>query len=55
MASKGMHSHTYQRLTIKHDVNVGISMNIMQQRMWMIEARLGSIDEDVNLFRKIEW
>jgi hypothetical protein len=26
----------------------------MQQRMRMIEARLGGIDEDMNLFRKIE-
>jgi hypothetical protein len=50
---KGMHWRTYQRLTIKHDAHVGISLNIMQQRMRMIEARLGGIDEDLNLFRKI--
>jgi len=51
---KGMHLRTYQRLTIKHDAHVGISLNIMQQRMRKIEARLGSIGEDLNLFRKIE-
>ena len=51
---KGMHSHTYQRLTIKHDAHVGISLNIMQQRLRMIEASLGGIGEDLNLFRKIE-
>ena len=51
---KGMHWRTYQRLTIKHDAHVGISLNIMQQRMRMIEARLGGIDEDMNLFRNIE-
>jgi hypothetical protein len=51
---KGMHSRTYQRLTIKHDAHVGISLNIMKQRMRLIEARLGGIDEDMNLFRKIE-
>lgn len=51
---KGMHWRTYQRLTIKHDAHVDISLNIMQQRMRMIEARLGGIDEDLNLFRKIE-
>ncbi len=51
---KGMHSRTYQRLTIKHDAHVGISLNIMQQRMRMIETRLGGIDEDMNLFRNIE-
>jgi hypothetical protein len=50
---KGMHWRTYQRLTIKHDAHVGISLNIMQQRMRLIEARLGGIDEDLNLFRKI--
>ena len=48
-----MHSRTYQRLTIKHDAHVGISLNIMQQRLRMIEASLGGIDEDLNLFRKI--
>jgi hypothetical protein len=42
---KGMHWHTYQRLTIKHDAHVSISMNIMQQRVRMIEARLGGIDD----------
>ncbi len=51
---KGMHWRTYQRLTIKHDAHFGISLNIMQQRMRMIEARLGGMDEDLNLFRKIE-
>lgn len=51
---KGMHSRTYQRLTIQHDAHVGISLNIMQQRMRMIEARLSGIGEDLNLFRKIE-
>ena len=51
---KGMHMRTYQRLTIKHDAHVGISLNIMQQRLRMIEARLGGIGEDLNLFRKIE-
>jgi len=49
---KGMHWRTYQRLTIQHDAHVGISLNMMQQRMRMIEARLGGIDEDMNLFRK---
>jgi hypothetical protein len=51
---KGMHSRTYQRLTIQHDAHVGISLNIMQQRLRMIGARLGGIDEDMNLFRNIE-
>ena len=51
---KGMHSRTYQRLTIKHDAHVGISLNIMQQRMRMIEARFGDIGDDLNLFRKID-
>ena len=51
---KGMHSHIYQRLTIQHDAHVGISLNIMQQQVRMIEARLGDIDEDMNLFRNIE-
>ena len=51
---KGMHSRTYQRLIIKHDAHVGISLNIMQQRMRMIEARFGGIGDDLNLFRKIE-
>ena len=51
---KGMHSRTYQRLTIKHDAHVGISLNMMQQRMRMIEARFGDIGDDLNLFRKIE-
>ena len=51
---KGMHSRTYQRLIIKHDAHVGISLNIMQQQVRMIEARLGDIDEDMNLFRNIE-
>ena len=49
---KGMHWRTYQRLTIKHDAHVDISLNIMQQRMRMIEVRLGGIDEGLNLFRK---
>jgi hypothetical protein len=49
---KGMHWRTYQRLTVKHDAHVGISLNIMQQRLRMIGARLGGIDEDMNLFRK---
>lgn len=51
---KGMHLRTYHRLTIKHDAYVAISLNIMQQRMRMIEARLGGIGEDLNLFRKNE-
>lgn len=51
---KGMHWRTYQRLTIQHDAHVGISLNHMAQRMRLIEARLGGIDEDMNLFRKIE-
>lgn len=52
--AQGMHWRKYQSLTIKHDAHVGISLNIMQQRMRMIEARLGGIGEDMNLFRKIE-
>ena len=51
---KGMHMRTYQRLTIEHDAHVGISLNIMQQQLRMSEASLGGIDEDLNLFRKIE-
>ena len=51
---KGMHSRTYQRLTIAHDAHVGISLNIMQRRLRLIDARLGGIDEGLNLFRKIE-
>ena len=51
---KGMHWRTYQRLTIEHDAHVGISLNIMQQQLRMSEASLGGIDEDLNLFRKIE-
>ena len=51
---KGMHWRTYRRLTIEHDAHVGISLNMMQQRMRMIEARLGGISEDLNLFRKID-
>ena len=51
---KGMHSRTYQRLAIKHDAHVDISLNHMARRMRLIEARLGGIDEDLNLFRKIE-
>ena len=51
---KGMHWRTYHRLIIQHDVYVNISLNIMQQRLLMYEERLGSIDEDMNLFRKIE-
>ena len=42
---KGMHMRTYQRLTIEHDAHVGISLNLMQQRMRMIEARLGGIND----------
>ena len=51
---KGMHWRTYQRLTIQHDAHVDISLNIIQQRMRLIEARLGGIDENLNLFRKNE-
>jgi hypothetical protein len=51
---KGMHWRTYQRLTIRHDAHVSISLNIMQQRLRMIGARLGGIDDDLNLFRNIE-
>jgi hypothetical protein len=51
---KGMHWRTYQRLTIEHDAHVGISLNLMQQWMRMIGTKLGGIDEDLNLFRKIE-
>lgn len=50
---KGMHMRTYQRLTIEHDAHVGISLNYMARRMGLIEARLGGISEDLNLFRKI--
>lgn len=50
---KGMHSRTYQRLTIVHDALVGISLNYMARWMRMIEVRLGGIGEDLNLFRKI--
>jgi len=45
---KGMHSRTYQRLTIKHDAHVSISLNMMQQRMRMIETKLGGIAESVS-------
>ena len=51
---KGMHMRTYQRLTIKHDAHVGISLNHMVRRMRLIEARFGDIGDDLNLFRKIE-
>ncbi|MDP3498152.1 MAG: hypothetical protein Q8R84_10925 [Candidatus Nitrotoga sp.] len=51
---KGMHWRTYQRLTIQHDAYVGISLNQMQQWLQMMEVRLGGIDEEINLFRKIE-
>lgn len=51
---KGMHWRTYQRLTIQHDALVDFSLNYMAQRMRMIEARLGGVGEDLNLFRKIE-
>lgn len=50
---KGMHWSTYQRLTIKHDAFVGVSLAGMAKRFGMIETRLGGIDEDLNLFRKI--
>ena len=52
--SNGMPSRTYQRLTTKHDAHGNLSLNMMIQRLRMIEARLGCIDEDWNLFRKIE-
>ncbi|MDP2828818.1 MAG: hypothetical protein Q8O37_09440 [Sulfuricellaceae bacterium] len=50
---KGMYWRTYQRLTIKHDANVGISPNYMARRMRMIEENLDEIAADLNLFRKI--
>ncbi len=50
---KGMHCRTYQRLTIKHDAHVDISLNHMARRMRLIEARFGDIGDDLNLFRKI--
>ncbi len=31
-----------------------MSLNIMQQSLRMIRARLGGIDEDMNLFRNLE-
>ena len=49
---KGMHWRTYLRLITVHDVHVGISLNWMQQRMRLIEAGLGDIGDDLNLFRK---
>ena len=49
---KGMHWRTYQRLTIQHDAHVDISLNHMAWRMRLIEARLGDIGGDLNLFRK---
>ena len=51
---KGMHSRTYQRLAIQHDAHVGISLNMIQQRMRMIETKLGGIGEDLNLFRRMQ-
>jgi hypothetical protein len=51
---KGMHLRTYQRLTIKHDAHVDISLNHMARRMRLIKARFGGIDDDLNLFRNIE-
>ncbi len=51
---KGMHWHTYQRLTIKHDDFVEVSLAGIAKRFGMIENTLGGIGEDLNLFRKIE-
>lgn len=51
---RGMHWRTYQRLIVKHDALVDVSVGWMQRRMRMIDATLGSIGEDLNLFRKIE-
>ena len=50
---KGMHYHTYQRLTHKHTTFVGVSLDGMAKRLGMIDKALGGIDEDLNLFRKI--
>ena len=47
-------ARTYQRLTIKHDAHVDISLNHMARRMRLIEARFGGIGDDLNLFRNIE-
>ena len=52
--TQGNAQRTYQRLTIKHDAHVGISLNHMVRRMRLIEARFGDIGDDLNLFRKIE-
>jgi hypothetical protein len=49
---KGMHAHTYQRLTIKHDAFVGVSLAGIAKRFGMIEKTLGGIGEDLKLFRK---
>ena len=49
---KEMHWRTYQRLTMKHDELVSITLNYMAHRMGLIEARLCGIAEDLNLFRK---
>lgn len=51
---RGMHGRTYQRLTIKHDALVDVSLGWMRRRMRMIDATLGGSGEDLNLFRKIE-
>lgn len=51
---KGMHWRTYQRLTMEHDALVNLSLNHMARRMQMMEAKLGGIGDDLNLFRKIE-
>lgn len=51
---KGMHWHTFKRLTAKHDALVGVSLVGMAKRLKMMEAGLIDIAEDLNLFRKIE-
>jgi len=51
---KGMHYRTYLRLTIKHDIFVGISLAGIAKRFGMFEKTLGGISEDSNLFRKNE-
>ena len=50
---KGMHWRTFRRLTAKHNALVGVSLAGMAERLEMIEAGLGSIAENLNLFRKI--
>lgn len=51
---KGMQWRTYQRLIMKYEALVGISLNEMQRQLFMIKARVGIIDDDLNLFRKIK-